>query len=69
MRLYKATATDADNVIFTLALALCALQHQAKISSYLCNYLASATVVSEHQSQNQAEGGGPIPGIFVSPGQ
>ncbi len=31
MGLYKAKATDANNLIFTLALVLCALQHQATI--------------------------------------
>ncbi len=31
MRLYKARATDAKDLIFTLALVLCALQHQAII--------------------------------------
>ncbi len=31
MQLYKAKATDANNLIFTLALVLCALQHQATI--------------------------------------
>ena len=31
MRLCKATATDATSLIVTLALVLCALQHQATI--------------------------------------
>ncbi len=31
MRLYRAKATDANNLICTLALVMCALQHQATI--------------------------------------
>jgi len=31
MQLYKTKATDANILIFTLALVLCALQHQATI--------------------------------------
>jgi len=44
-RLYRAKATDANNLVFTLALVLCALE--GTVITAPSRYLASATVVSE----------------------